>query len=845
MVELWLKSNNTGVWESLDTGAEMIISITKSYEEIEDFQTKKSTYSKTFNIPQTAKNNKFFASSYNVNSANFSNDVVVDAVVKYGGADVFNGQCRLNKIINSRNGGYYEIFLTENLPNFANTIKDFKLVNLDFSGLTHTLNYDTIKSTWSYSGGSYENYTGLTGSIVYPLANYGYEPNAYWSPFNTSSSGFTNSGAPISTTQFAPWISAKLLLDRVFQRANYTYTSSFFDSDYFNGIFCLAKANQTQGAQATSGTSQNANVFLVENRLPYTDIGTIKGKEVRYNFNTNYYDGFVLRQELNDPLNIFSPSINNEPGLKGHFFTPPVTGVYKFKVSFSAYLKNAFLATYLNIALKDVDNGTIYNQIQGLVIYNSQTTTKYTDMYLNATLPAGRRVALYYSVQNTGGDPYSDIVFTYQKLELWTSPVISTTNNITIQQNLPGEITGLDYFKGIVDTFNLVVIPTGENNLLIERWDDYFASGNTLDWSHKLDISTDYTLEPTNALTKKYILQYGKSDDRYSVINQQNFNQNFGTYRFISDQAYHTGINTIESIFDPLPIATFDGQTESNILLPHIYTWNSGAQGAPAQFTPLGSKLRLGFYQGLLNSTITGTTTPWYFLSGATSVPQYTYPAISHLSSYEYTQSTFSDLNFGNQYDYWQQVNDTYVGYTENDLFTNFWGNRIQQLYASDVKIFTGTFKLTPTEINNLQFNDRVYFLNAWWRLLSMNDADITNNSLVQCQFIKLPYFIDRPTDLIAPTYKQATTPSPTPTPTGSTNQHIVFSSINTGTMCNETANQIPVYSNCSILSAGCSVFSDTGATIPITEGTLIKPSGDNTIYQVIEYGILTNFTTC
>jgi len=63
--------------------------------------------------------------------------------------------------------------------------------------------------------------------------------------------------------------------------------------------------------------------------------------------------------------------------------------------------------------------------------------------------------------------------------------------------------------------------------------------------------------------------------------------------------------------------------------------------------------------------------------------------------------------------------------------------------------------------------------------------------------------------------------------------------------MCNETSAQIVVYSNCSILSAGCSVFSNTSATIPITEGTFVKQVGSKTIYQVIEYGILTNFTTC
>jgi len=63
--------------------------------------------------------------------------------------------------------------------------------------------------------------------------------------------------------------------------------------------------------------------------------------------------------------------------------------------------------------------------------------------------------------------------------------------------------------------------------------------------------------------------------------------------------------------------------------------------------------------------------------------------------------------------------------------------------------------------------------------------------------------------------------------------------------MCNQSAPLTLVYSNCSTLSVGCSVFSDTGATTPISEGTLLKPIGQTTIYQVIEYGIITTFQNC
>jgi hypothetical protein len=293
------------------------------------------------------------------------------------------------------------------------------------------------------------------------------------------------------------------------------------------------------------------------------------------------------------------------------------------------------------------------------------------------------------------------------------------------------------------------------------------------------------------------------------------------------------------------------------MLIPHLYRFPTPQELQSLQdreltgetisygsyFQPRGSDIRLGFYNGLLDFKITGSTKNWYLLSGGTSVGHTTYPAISHLSSYEFSASTFSDLNIGNQYDYWQPYLNSYVGYTENDVWGDFWAPRVEPLYNPDVKILKGKFRLTPTEIQTLQFNDRVYFLEAYWRLLSMTDADITQTSLVDCEWIKLPY--DQvETPLIPPTYRQAD-PSPVPTPSASTFSFLVYTGDETFSICNETSLQILVYSNCSVLSPGCSVFSDTGASNPITEGTLIKVVGGTTIYQVIEYGIITNFQNC
>lgn len=835
MVELWLKSNITGEWNALDVNNDLAISITKSFEEIQDFTQIKSTYSKTFTIPQTARNNNFFRSCFMVNSSDFGSNVVVDGVVKYGGADVFTGQLRLNKIINEVNGGSYEVFMTETIPTIANILQNTKLVDLDFSGLTHELTYDNIVSTWSYSGGSYENYGGITGKLLYPLTNAGYDDTGYFATFDTSVSGFTYSGSPLNITQFPLWVSAKYLLDKSFDKAGFNYQSSFFDSEYFKGIFTLAKTNDIMGAQQVSGNSQNSNVFLVNYTKPLLD-------DADGNFYPNFYKGFVFTNKLNDPLNIFSPSRNGSAAGRGHFFTPAVNGIYQFKFSFSAQTDDGYVPTYIDIAVKDVDDGTLYKVLRGFVIQPG-TPTEYKDIYINATLPAGRRVALYYTRQNTGGNPAARIRFIRQQWELWNSPVISTSRNVLLQDNLPPEITCLDYFKSIVQHFNLVVLPTGENSFTIERWDDYFSSGRTIDWSMKLDLNSSYALEPTNDLAQEYILTWADSEDRYAMINKENRNQQFGTYRFVDNQLYHTGTIETTDIFQPLPIATFDGKTASNILVPHLYDWNMGATGYTAQYTPIGSDLRLGFYNGLLDCEITGTTTPIYILSGITPQSHITYPAISCFSSYEFSPSTFSDLNYGNQYQFWQEQNNSYVGYTGKDVYNDFWGGRISQLYEEDTKIVSATFKLTPTEINDIQFNDKVWFLNAYWRLYEMTDADITSESLVPCKFLKIPYDI-QPSPLIAPTYEQAPY-IPTPTPTGSTYTHSFYESDNIQTLCSETSGISVYYSNCSIISAGCSLYTDNTATTPVEEGTLLKIGGSPTIYQVGENGLLLNLTSC
>jgi hypothetical protein len=200
----------------------------------------------------------------------------------------------------------------------------------------------------------------------------------------------------------------------------------------------------------------------------------------------------------------------------------------------------------------------------------------------------------------------------------------------------------------------------------------------------------------------------------------------------------------------------------------------------------------------------------------------------------------FSDLNFKPSWDYFKSKADFEL-YTANNVWTQFYKEYLGLLYSDDARLFTGKFKLTPEDITNINFNDTVYFLNSAWRLYQIKDGDITQEGIVECVFLKEPYQTTEIT-LVPPDYTGQTVtrpPSPTPTPTPvSCNPHEFYQSFNQGYVCDQTAPRSILYSNCSTISAGCRVYTDSGCSTPLNFGRFIYTSAASSLQYVpvVEY---------
>jgi len=769
MVKL-LARNVDGDFTNLDLSGDLTISLTKSVEEVQDITQRKGAYSKTFNIPGSDVNNKFFRGVFNVNATDFDSTLDTQCVVQDGGADIFNGTMRLNRIIKQGTNTSYEIYIVEDISPLSTLFKELNVCDLDFTDIEHEINYDNIVSTWTYTGGTYDNYSGLVGKVLYPLAHTGYDADSTYGTWDFSTSGFTNSGATaIQTTQFKPWVNLRYLMDKMFGETEFTFESEFMDTQYFRSIFMFAGQSPTMGATNLEDRPPNQNFFEVKETAGYY-----------YSYDSLQSPKFIIfNQENYDYLNKYTlstyPTVGGQTGAR-NYHTIVTPGTYQYRMDLRLFIVGTVYGpSYVDISLRDLDTGTIYDQIQGIPI---PTTGIERTLFLNASgMTANTRIAPYIRL-NSGG-LQQDIGIDDATFRLYSSPTISITGaTIDWTVNLPCNVSQLELFKNVISYFNLVVIPSGEKRFKIEPYVDYLdvRSGTTRDWTQKLNLDESYTIEPLDYDLKRTLnFTYTEDPSVGNVYFLNNFGKQMGDKTFYAPNNLLTDETDLDFIFQSLPTNTVDGAKDTDFIIPRFYE----RQEDGPQYQPMSSEPRLGFYTGNkypisgdTSTSYTGIT--WYLQSGSTTVEQSTYPVISHMSILKENVLELSDLHINNAYDFFMGNTDLVEGETNNDVYNNFYDEYIEQLYSTEGRLFTGLFYLTPRDIADITFNDAVYFLNSQWRLLEIQDGDITEPTMVRCKFLKVPYRTEN-TTLIAPDYVEqnelppppgpSPTPSPTPTP--------------------------------------------------------------------------------
>lgn len=265
------------------------------------------------------------------------------------------------------------------------------------------------------------------------------------------------------------------------------------------------------------------------------------------------------------------------------------------------------------------------------------------------------------------------------------------------QSMLPKNFKQIDFFTSIVKMFNLYIEPDKNisKRLVIEPRDDYYASGREKDWTDKVDISQEIQQQiVAEAQNKALILTYKQDKDAYNSDYQAKTKEVYGQYRYEIDNDFIKGEQKIEVAFASTPVTYLQGPnglSNDAMLLPVIAKNDNGTLKT-TDFIP-----RILFKHSTGKVNFSDPSNYWKF--NGTLYPYY--PYIGHFND---PRSATDDLNFGQTLFLYYNLNNI----TSNNLFTNYYRKQLDELTDKDSRIVTLNMKLTPQDINDFSFRDRI-----------------------------------------------------------------------------------------------------------------------------------------
>ncbi|MFY7965958.1 MAG: hypothetical protein ACOVO1_13755, partial [Chitinophagaceae bacterium] len=193
--------------------------ITLAIDDIKDFGSKNTTFSKTIILPGTNNNNKLFGSIFETTARqdynplqpnvglNFNAATSARALIFVDNIQVFKGTLRLLEIINDNGFIEYECAVFGELGGLVASIGNAKLEDLDFSAYNHTYNLTNIVASWDNASAGVGYY--------YPLIDYG--------TYSTAKKDW-------NYRTFRPAFFAKEYIDKIFANAGYTFDSTHLNT---------------------------------------------------------------------------------------------------------------------------------------------------------------------------------------------------------------------------------------------------------------------------------------------------------------------------------------------------------------------------------------------------------------------------------------------------------------------------------------------------------------------------------------------------------------------------------------------------------------------------------------
>ena len=678
--------------QRLDLYKDISAEFTYNIDDVKDFSSRNTNFSKTIILPGNATNNKLFGHIFEFGSANFYNPTTDNVgynfnasksaacVVYVDKIQLFKGVIRLLEIVIDNGSIEYECAVFGELGGLVSSIGNKKLEDLDFSAYNHTWDVNNITTSWNQASGV----TASGMGYFYPLIDYGQVHK--------------NTHVDYLLSAFRPALFVREYMKKIIEGAGYTFTSTFFDSNLFKRLVI----------------PNNQKIFSNGSDIAY--YGIFSYLNATYSGTPTPRPLLIMDQVAN--AGYFTLSNGNT---RFTYTGTPNTSI-RFEFSIVGTTSDR---TYINIRKNGV--GAEVLQIEQGDINIQEQSTGYVSLVTNDYLE--------FQLDWDGyANPDSLTIFTDQlevKFRASASQVVPLTVNetIIINNTIPRGIFQKDFFSSIVKMFNLYVTESADKtkHLNIEPYIDYYDLVDKIDWTLKVDRSKPFRIKPMSELNGRYFeYKYKTDSDFYNENYFKKYAQGYGDYLEDTGFEFANDKQTAEIIFAPSVLVGHSGEDK---VLTTIYKL-SNTENTRSE-DPMDSVIRI-----LQVRKISGVS-GWHIknIDPPNSNLSSTLTAYGYGGHLDDPDAPTSDINFGAP----KEINFTIVTpYPSANLFNGFWSDYVAEITDKDSKLLTCNVRLTDMDIYSLDFSKLVWIDGSLWRLNKVIDYNPMIEDTTKCEFLKV-----------------------------------------------------------------------------------------------------------
>jgi hypothetical protein len=700
--------------------------ITYAIDDLQNLDSKSTSFTKTIVLPGTANNNKLLGNIFDFNNANFDNPLDPNVLANFNaarnasarieidGLQIMKGILRLLEIVHIDGAIEYECALFGELGGFINALGNKRLEDLDFSAYNHTYSYANIVSSWNTSGST---------SYCYPLIDYG----------NVSTDKVN-----FQYKTFKPALFVREYLDKIFTGSGYTYECDLFNTNDFRKLIVPNNSKQL--------TKETNNVLALS-------------KAIVQEMNTGGSQDFVSYETKVGSL--FTASISNT------LFTYNGTPTLTTNLTIELFGDYTLARRPLTIAV--LKNGVA---ISGSSQTYNGTDLLYYNKSLSVTLATNDTLRVRTSCILDDGDEVNVSESTINVInDVATTAPIELGDTMVIKDTIPKGIFQKDFVTSIMKMYNLMIIEDKykTNHLVIKPYVDFYT-GTIVDWSDKLDHSKAIKIKPMSEINARYYnFKYKQDNDFYNEDYRKKFNEGYGDRVYDNGLEFAKDTESVEIIFASSPLF---GTNTTDKVFPAIYKKSDNN----SKEDPMDHIMRI-----MQINKITGVTS-WSILNGATNLGSNTaYLFCGHLNN---PTTPNIDINFGAPQQLFFNLTSGDLRY---NLFNVYYSPYMAEITDKDSRLLTGFFDLTELDIFNIDFAKYYFIDGGLYRLIKVYDYSPENNDTTKVDLLRVIDAVG--TNFVPSTTTTTTTTSTTTTTTTLATFNASYSMTSAYDVCNNVCN--------------------------------------------------------